>query len=76
VLPLLETREIQLLESLSDAVPKRIHPLDFSALLRLRDRDFVYVSVTDADVVALLTDTGTQALLMGSRTKRCCDDFV
>jgi hypothetical protein len=73
---LLKTQEIQLLETLSDVVPKRIHPLDFSALLRLRDRDYVQVSVTDADVVALLTNTGIQALLTLSRTKRQCGDFV
>jgi hypothetical protein len=73
---LLETQEIQLLETLSDVVPKRIHPLDFSALLRLRDRDYVQVSVTDTDVAALLTNTGAQALLMLSRTKRHCGDVV
>jgi hypothetical protein len=47
-----------------------MHPLDFSTLLRLRDRDYVDVSVTDAHVVALLTKTGTRALRMVSRTGR------
>jgi hypothetical protein len=47
-----------------------MHPLDFSTLLRLRDRDYVEVSVTDAHVVALLTKAGTQALRMVSRTGR------
>lgn len=70
MLALLDTREIQLLATLSDAEPKRIHPLDFSTLLRLRDRDYVDVSVTDAHVVALRTKTGTQALRMVSRTGR------
>jgi hypothetical protein len=56
----LESLAIRLLTTLSDNATCRVNPLDFTALLYLRDRGFADVSVKDGCVVAERTVQGRQ----------------
>lgn len=56
----LESLAIRLLQTLTDGAPSRINPLDFTALLYLRDRGHAAVFVRDGYVVAERTETGRQ----------------
>jgi hypothetical protein len=60
--PMLESKALKLLSTLPDGTATRVHPLDFSALLQLRDRGYVAVSVTNGCVVAERTLTGKQGI--------------
>jgi len=56
----LESSAIRLLNSLTDGATSRVNPLDFTALLYLRDRGYADVSVKDGCVMAERTVEGKQ----------------
>ncbi|HXR02872.1 MAG TPA: hypothetical protein VN798_21085 [Pseudomonas sp.] len=56
----LESLAIRLLATLADGVPCRVNPLDFTALLYLRDKGYAVVSIQDGCVVAERTWQGKQ----------------
>ncbi|MDD1965779.1 hypothetical protein ACIPO9_12745 [Pseudomonas sp. NPDC090203] len=56
----LESNAIRLLISLADEALCRVNPLDFTALLYLRDQGFADVSIKDGCVVAVRTLLGKQ----------------
>ncbi len=56
----LESLALQLLSTLTDGAACRVNPLDFTALLYLRDRGYADVSVKDGCVVAERTAEGKQ----------------
>lgn len=56
----LESLAIALLATLTDEVASRVNPLDFTALLYLRDQGYAAVSVKDGCVVAERTAAGKQ----------------
>jgi hypothetical protein len=56
----LESLAIRLLTTLADEATSRINPLDFTALLYLRDQGYAHVSVKDGCVVAERTPAGKQ----------------
>jgi hypothetical protein len=57
---MLESRAIALLSTLLDELASRVHPLDFKALLYLRDQGYVDVSVEGGHVMAVRTDSGVR----------------
>jgi hypothetical protein len=56
----LESLAIRLLQTLTDGATSRVNPLDFTALLYLRDQGYASVSVSDGCVVAERTAQGKQ----------------
>lgn len=56
----LESLAIRLLHTLTDGAASRINPLDFTALLYLRDMGHASVFVRDGYVVAERTERGKQ----------------
>lgn len=56
----LESLAIRLLQTLTDGATSRVNPLDFTALLYLRDMGYAVVSVMDGCVVAERTLRGKQ----------------
>jgi len=56
----LESLSLRLLSTLTDGATCRVNPLDFTALLYLRDRGFADVSVKDGCVMAERTAEGKQ----------------
>jgi hypothetical protein len=56
----LESLALSLLATLTDEVASRVNPLDFTALLYLRDQGYAAVSVKDGCVVAERTPAGKQ----------------
>ncbi len=54
----LESLAIRLLQTLTDGAPSRINPLDFTALLYLRDMGHAAVFVRDGYVMAERTESG------------------
>ncbi|MDH0745419.1 hypothetical protein N5D61_03545 [Pseudomonas sp. GD03842] len=54
----LESLALRLLNTLTDEVASRVSPLDFTALLYLRDQGFAQVSVENGCVVAERTPAG------------------
>jgi hypothetical protein len=56
----LESLAIRLLQTLTDGATSRVNPLDFTALLYLRDQGYASVSVMDGCVVAERTARGKQ----------------
>jgi hypothetical protein len=63
----LESLAIRLLHTITDGATCRINPLDFTALLYLRDRGFANVSVKDGYVVAERTAEGKQFAIERAR---------
>lgn len=57
---MLESRAVKLLSTFDDEVAYKVAPLDFTALLYLRDQGYVDVSVVDGSVVAMRTPRGNQ----------------
>jgi hypothetical protein len=71
----LESLAIRLLQTLTDGAPSRINPLDFTALLYLRDMGHAAVFVRDGYVVAERTERGKQfASERTARTSRKSDE--
>ena len=58
---MLESQASKLLASLPHDGATKVHPLDFSALLHLRDKGHVNVSVVNGEVVAERTSGGRDA---------------
>ncbi|GEM_PF-1038673 len=56
----LESMALTLLATLTDDAASRINPLDFTALLYLRDQGYAAVSIRDGCVVAERTPAGRQ----------------
>jgi len=56
----LESLALRLLATLTDEAASRVYPLDFTALLYLRDLGYANVSVKDGCVVAERTPAGKQ----------------
>ncbi|MFK3795051.1 MULTISPECIES: hypothetical protein [unclassified Pseudomonas] len=56
----LESLALSLLATLTDGAASKICPLDFTALLYLRDQGYVEVSVKEGCVVAERTAAGKQ----------------
>jgi len=56
----LESLALRLLATLNDEVTSRVYPLDFTALLYLRDQGYADVSVVNGYVVAGRTPAGKQ----------------
>lgn len=57
---MLESRALILLSSFIDGGACKVDPLDFTALLYLRDQGYVEVSVTQGQVLAELTVCGRE----------------
>jgi hypothetical protein len=60
---MLESRAIALLSTFVDELASRIHPLDFTALLYLRDQGYVDVCVEGGQVMAVRTERGMRFIL-------------
>ncbi len=56
----IESLAFRLLATLADEAVSRINPLDFTALLYLRDQGYAAVSIKDRCVVAERTPAGKQ----------------
>jgi hypothetical protein len=52
---MLESRASRLLATFVDDSPRRIDPLDFTALLQLKDQGYVDVTIAEGKVVAART---------------------
>jgi hypothetical protein len=57
---MLESRAIRLLTTFVDGLTHKVSPLDFTALLYLRDCGYVEVSIAEGAVIARRTPAGKQ----------------
>jgi hypothetical protein len=60
---MLESRAIRLLTTFVDHATQRVEPMDFTALLYLRDCGYVEVSIAAGAVVAQRTSAGKQFIV-------------